>query len=146
MYNRSRTKNLSELIRWYEAPLADLGTLEQSGYSNNSNYNHRFNARIDWRISENQSLMSRTNFSMQAYNPFSTTDGLQVGNDIYNIIRSGNSGSRKGFNVSEFLQYRLKLSEEGRMITVDGRVNYRGNDGDSRSHSTQKTIQNEDGS
>ena len=146
MYNRSRTKNLSELIRWYEAPLADLGTLEQRGYSDNSNYNHRFNARVDWRISENQSIMSRTNFSMQGYNPFSTTDGLQEGSEIYNIISSGNSGNRKGFNVSEFLQYRLKLSEEGRMITVDGRVNYRGNEGDSRSHSTQQTIQNEDGS
>ena len=146
MYNRSRTKNLSEMIRWYEAPLEDLGTLEQSGYSNNSNYNHRFNARLDWRISENQSLMSRTNFSMQAYDPFSQTDGLQQGNNLYNIISSGNSGDSKGFNLSEFLQYRLKLSDNGRMMTIDGRINYNDNNNDSRSYSNQQTIQNTDGS
>ena len=145
MYNRSRTKNLSQLTRWYEAPLEDLGTLEQSGYSDNSNYNHRFNARVDWRISENQSLMSRTNFSMQSYDPFSSTEGLQQGADLYNIIRSGSAGDNHGFNFFEFLQYRLKLSENGRMMTIDGRVSYRENENDSRSHSNQQTIKNADG-
>lgn len=145
MYNKSRTKNLSRLIRWYEAPLADLGTLEQTGESDNSNYNHRFNARLDWRISENQSLMSRTNFSMQSYDPFSATNGLQQGAELYNIIKSGSDGDYHGFNISEFLQYRLKLSENGRMMTIDGRVNYRDNNNDSRSHSNQQTIKNADG-
>ena len=85
-FNRTRTRNLSEMTRWYEAPLEDLGTLQQSSNSDNRNYNHRVNARLDWRISENQSIMSRTNFSLQSYDPFSRTNGLQEGQSIYNII------------------------------------------------------------
>ncbi|MBO5331788.1 MAG: carboxypeptidase regulatory-like domain-containing protein, partial [Alistipes sp.] len=48
-YNNTRTRNLNEIIKWYEAPLEELGTLEQSGNSDNRNYNHRLNARLDWR-------------------------------------------------------------------------------------------------
>ena len=144
-FNRTRTRNLSEMTRWYEAPLEDLGTLEQSSSSDNRNYNHRVNARLDWRITDNQSIMSRTNFSLQSYDPFSHTDGLQVGENLYNIIRNGSNGDNGGYNFSEFLQYRLKLSEEGRMITVDGRVNYRNNENESRSFSNQETNKNEDG-
>ncbi|MBR4995027.1 MAG: outer membrane beta-barrel protein [Alistipes sp.] len=144
-FNRTRTRNLSQLIRWYEAPLQDLGTLEQSGQSDNQNYNHRLNARLDWRISENQSIMSRTGFSLQSYDPFSRTNGLQVGENLYNIICSGNEGDNGGYNFSEFLQYRLKLSDKGRMVTVDGRVNYRDNNNESRSFSNQETIANPDG-
>ena len=136
-YNDSKTRNLSETIKWYEAPLEDLGTLEQSSYSDNHNYNHRFGARVDWRISEGQSFMSRTNFSLQSYDPFSQTDGTQKGNTINNLIWNGYNGDNGGYNLSEFIQYRLLLGKKGRFITVDGRVNYRNNDNDSHSWSNQ---------
>ena len=138
-YNDSKTRNLSKSITWYEAPMADLGTLEQEGYSYNHNYNHRFGARVDWRISQTQSFMSRTNFSLQSYDPFSATDGTQVGAAINNIIKNGNKGDNGGYNLSEFLQYRLLLGKTGRFITVDGRINYRDNDNASRSYSNQAT-------
>ena len=145
-YNRTRTRNLNEIIKWYEAPLEELGTLEQSGNSDNRNYNHRLNARLDWRISENQSLMSRTGLSFQSYDPFSRTNGLQIGPDpenpdnLYDIIRSGSEGDNGGYNINEFLQYRLKFNKPGRFITVDARINHRDNDNESRSFSTQKTL------
>ncbi len=138
-YNDSKTRNLSESIKWYEAPLEDLGTLEQSSYSDNHNYNHRFGARVDWRISEGQSFMSRTNFSLQSYDPFSQTDGTQKGNTINNLIWNGYNGDNGGYNLSEFLQYRLLLGKKGRFITVDGRINYRNNDNESHSWSNQAT-------
>ena len=150
-YNQTRTRNLSELIKWYEAPLEELGTLEQEGHSDNRNYNHRLNARLDWRISDKQSLMSRTNLSFQQHNPFSRTDGLQVGPDpenpdnLYDIVRSGSEGDNGGYNFSEFLQYRLKLGKNGRFITADARINHRDNNNESRSFSTQQTLKDEAG-
>ena len=138
-YNDSKTRNLSQTIKWYEAPLADLGTLEQESYNDNHNYNHRFGARVDWRISEGQSFMSRTNFSLQSYDPFSETYGTQKGDAINNLIKNGSTGDNGGYNLSEFIQYRLLLGKKGRFITVDGRVNYRNNENDSRSYSTQAT-------
>ena len=138
-YNDSKTRNLSQTIKWYEAPLADLGTLEQESYNDNHNYNHRFGARVDWRISEGQSFMSRTNFSIQSYDPFSWTKGTQKGDAINNLIKNGSTGDNGGYNLSEFIQYRLLLGKKGRFITVDGRVNYRNNENDSRSYSNQAT-------
>lgn len=143
-YNNSKTRNLSETIKWYEAPLEDLGTLEQSSYSDNRNYNHRLGARVDWKISEGQSFMSRTNFSLQSYDPFSETTGTQVGDAINNLIKNGNSGDNGGYNLSEFMQYRLLLGKKGRFITVDGRVNYRNNENESRSYSNQAIDGTED--
>ena len=138
-YNDSKTRNHSETIKWYEAPLADLGTLEQTSDSDNHNYNHRFGARVDWRISEGQSFMSRTNFSLQSYDPSSWTKGTQKGDAINNLIKNGSTGDNGGYNLSEFIQYRLLLGKKGRFITVDGRVNYRNNENDSRSYSNQAT-------
>ncbi len=144
-YNRTRSRNLNEQITWYEAPLESMGTKEQEAFSDNKNHNHRFNARFDWRIAENQSLMSRTNFSLQGYTPFSETNGYQDGEDFYNIIMSGSEGKNKGYNVSQFLQYNLRLNDNGRMLSVDGNFRYRDNNNDSRSFSTERTIDNGDG-
>ncbi len=141
-YNRSRTRNLSELIRWYEAPMEEQGTLEEHGTSDNRNYNHRLNLRFDWRISENHSIMSRTNFSLQGHTPFSESSGQQIGAEgsgIYNLIDNYSKGDGSGFRFSEFLQYRVKLGKPGRLLTVDGHINVRGSDNDSRSHSVEKT-------
>lgn len=144
-YNRTRSKNLNDQITWYEAPLEHMGTKEQSAYSDNKNYNHRFNARFDWRIADNQSLMARTNFSFQGYTPFSETNGYQDGTDFYNIIMSGSDGKNNGYNFSQSLQYNLKLNENGRMLSFNGDVSLRDNDNDSRSFSTERTIDNGDG-
>ena len=57
-FNRTTTKNYSTIDKWYETP-SPIDTLHTDGYSNNTNGNHRLNARLEWRISENQSLMSR---------------------------------------------------------------------------------------
>ena len=138
-YNDSKTRNQSHTDKWYEAPLEDLGTLTQDSYSKNHNYNHRFGARVDWRISEGQSFMSRTNFSLQSYDPFNETNGKQVGDKINNLIKNGSNGDNSGYNLSEFLQYRMLLGKKGRFMTVDGRINYRDNDNDSRSYSNQAT-------
>lgn len=144
-YNRTRSKNLNEQTTWYEAPLENMGTKEQSAFSDNKNYNHRFNARFDWRIADNQSIMARTNFSFQGHTPFSETNGYQDGLDFYNIIMSGSNGKNKGYNFSQSLQYNLRLNEKGRMLSINGDVSYRDSDNDSRSFSTERTLDNGDG-
>ena len=77
-FNNTNTKNLSETETWYEDP-SPVDTLYKKGYSHTLNNNHRLNARLDWKISRNQSLMSRTSFSFQGNNPFSETEGYQYG-------------------------------------------------------------------
>ncbi len=123
-FNSTNTKNLSRIEKWYVAP-SPIDTLEQEGYSETANMNHRVNLRFDWAINANMSIMSRTNFSFQGNDPYSTTDGRQWGESGVNLIDNFSNGESKAFRFSEFLQYRVKLGKPGRTITVDGNIRYR---------------------
>lgn len=125
-FNNTNTKNLSESDTWYEDP-SPVDTLHTEGYSKTTNNNHRFNARLDWKISRNQSLMSRTSLSYQGNSPESTTEGYQYGESglLYQYDKTDRNS--RGIYFNEFLQYRAKLGKPGRTLTVDGRFNYRNN-------------------
>ena len=123
-FNNTNTVNNSRTEKWYEAP-SPIDTLFQTGYSDTRNNNHRVNLRFDWKISDNHSLMSRTGFSFQQNNPYSTTNGLQWGQSGLSLIDNYNKTRNHGYNVSEFLQYRVKLGKAGRTITLDGNIRYR---------------------
>lgn len=123
-FNNTNTVNNSRTEKWYEAP-SPIDTLYQTGYSDTRNNNHRFNLRFDWKISDNHSLMSRTGFSFQQNNPYSTTNGMQWGESGLSLIDNYNKTRNHGYNVSEFLQYRAKLGKAGRTITLDGNFRYR---------------------
>ena len=125
-FNNTGSKNLSVSDTWYEDP-SPVDTLHTEGYSTTRNNNHRFNARVDWKISRNQSLMSRTSFSFQGYNPYSTTEGYQYGQSglLYQYDQS--TRNSRGIRASEFLQDRVKIAKPGRTLTVDASINYRDN-------------------
>ena len=144
-YNNSRTKNKSRIEKWYEYP-SPVDTLEQDGYSNTLNENHRLNVRLDWNINKNMSLMSRTNFSFQGNNPYSFSEGKQWGESGMNLIKDNSTGGSQAYRFSEFLQYRAKLGKDGRTITVDGRYAIRRTpESWTNSLSTLKTEFDEDG-
>ena len=145
-FNNSRTKNLSRIEKWYEYP-SPVDTMEQEGYSNTLNMNHRLNVRLDWNINKNMSLMSRTNFSFQGNDPYSFSNGEQWGESGTKLLESGSTGNSQAYRFSEFLQYRAKLGKDGRTITVDGRYAIRRTpEAWTNSYSTLKTEFNEDGS
>ncbi|MBQ2365123.1 MAG: carboxypeptidase regulatory-like domain-containing protein, partial [Alistipes sp.] len=119
-FNHTNTRNNNRLEKWYESP-SPIDTLEQSGYSQTINMNHRLNLRLDWNINKNMSLMSRTYFGFQGNDPFSENSGLQWGESGYNVVSTGNEGSSRAYRFNEFLSYRVKLGKPGRTISVDGR-------------------------
>ena len=135
-FNNTNTNNLSMSDTWYEDP-SPVDTLHKEGRSHTLNNNHRVNARLDWKISRNQSLMSRISFSFQGNNPESTTAGYKFGQSglLYQFDRTIREG--RGYNFSEFLQYRVKLGKPGRTMTIDGDFRYRNN------NNTRKLTSNE---
>ena len=82
-FNNTDTENRSTVEKWYATPMAD--TLSTNGYSDTQAYNHRFNARLEWKISENQNLMIRPSFSYQSNDPWSRTQGWQYGQSGYSL-------------------------------------------------------------
>ena len=135
-FNNTTTKNLSTDNTWYEYP-SPIDTLYTEGRSKIINNNHRLNARLDWKISRNQSIMSRTSFSYQGYDPTRMTMGYQYGQSGLLFKDDYSRNDNYGVNVSEFLQYRVKLGKAGRTMTIDGRFNYKDN------HSKRQTKSNE---
>lgn len=125
-FNNTDTKNLSSEETWYESP-SPVDTLLQSGNSRTINNNHRLNARIDWRIAPNHSLMSRTSFSYQGNNPIENTLGYKYGESGLSYIDDYSKNKYSGWRLNEFLQYRVRLGKAGRTMTVDGRINYNEN-------------------
>lgn len=123
-FNGTNTKNNSAVDKWYVLP-SPIDTLETVGYSRTLNYNNRFNARIEWKISDNQSLMIRPGISFQTNDPFSHTTGEQRGESGYTLIDNFSDAFRNGYNIRTSAVYRAKLGKAGRTITVDGFLNYR---------------------
>ena len=125
-YNQTDTRNKSITERWYYTPSPD-DVEQKQGESETFNYNHRLNMRLDYKINDNMSLMSRTNLSFQGNNPYSLQYGELMGESAeqkglpYEVLHNGSEGESHAFRFSEFLQYRVKLGKPGRTITVDGR-------------------------
>ena len=138
-FNHTDTENHSKTEKWYESPMP-IGYMKSLGYSNTLNLNARFNARLDWKISRNASLMSRTSFSYQGNNPTSTSEGFTTGeNDDADELegsshqslaysRSTNWSRMNALQFGEFLQLRFKLGKPGRTLSLSGRFNYQNNE------------------
>ena len=129
-FNNTDTKNLTEQETWYEVP-SPIDTLVKRGYTRSLNNNHRFNARLDWKISDRQSLMSRTSLSYQSNcNPKSgnTSEGFKYGQSGLTYIDDATKRNSHGLFFNEFLQYRLRIGQKaGRTLSVSGRFNLRDN-------------------
>ncbi len=92
------------------------------------NYNHRINLRMDYKISDKQTLMWRPEASFQNYtnesatsrrdellSPDYATQLKQLVDDIF----SGRNSKSHGYNISNGLFYRLQLGKPGRTIMAD---------------------------
>ena len=133
-FNNTNTENRSTVEKWYEAPMIP-DTLSTNGYSDTKGYNHRFNARLEWKISDNQNLMVRPSFSYQSNDPLSTTQGWQFGESGYSRTENRSDALRHGYNVGTSAVYRAKLGKNGRTITLDGSFSYSDNTNNSNSWS-----------
>ena len=143
-FNNTNTENRSTVEKWYEAPMIP-DTLSTNGYSDTKGYNHRFNARLEWKISENQNLMIRPRFSYQSNDPWSRTTGWQYGAPAdggsgYSRTDNFSDALRHGYNVGTSAVYRAKLGKNGRTITLDGSFSYSDNMNNSNSWSNVKPI------
>jgi len=137
-FNNTDTENRSTVEKWYETPHVD--TLSTRGYSDTKVYNHRFNARLEWKISENQSLMIRPGFSYQSNDPRSRTLGWQYGQSGYSPTDNFSDGTRHGYNIRTKAIYRAKLGKTGRTLTLDGTFRYSDNASNSDSYSNTAAV------
>ncbi|MCM1151937.1 MAG: TonB-dependent receptor family protein [Alistipes sp.] len=121
-FNNTHTENRSTVEKWYETPRVD--TLSTVGDSDTRAFNHRLNARLEWKISENQNLMIRPSFSWQSNDPWSRTTGWQYGESGFTPTDNFSDAIRHGYNIRTNAIYRAKLGKAGRTLTLDGQFRY----------------------
>lgn len=148
-FNNTDVENKSLTNTWYESP-APLGYRHTIAHSDKINNNHRFNARIDWRISRRQSFQSRTGVSYQGHRPQTSTIGYTnadsefeaADDDAYSslsYIDNKTNNIMRGANINQSFQYRLRLGKPGRIVTVSLRGTYRNNNTLTRKSSNNAT-------
>lgn len=138
-FNKTETTNEESIKRWYEEStdprITIIDSLEQTVYKVTGNSNHRLNGRIDWKISDKSNIMIRPTFSLQTSDPNYMTYGMRYDADNtssgYNrevidglkldgaqMFKNNGDSYWSGFNLGTSANYRLKLSEKGRNVTV----------------------------
>ncbi len=135
-FNNTKTENHSTVDKWYEPPMS-IDTLATVGDSDTRSFNHRINARLEWKISKNHNIMIRPGFSFQSNDPWSMTNGWQYGQSGYSRTDNFSDALTRGYNFRTFAIYRAKLGKDGRTLTVNGNVNISDSKNNSNSWSNQ---------
>ncbi|MFR9503812.1 MAG: TonB-dependent receptor [Rikenellaceae bacterium] len=144
-YNGTTTYNYKTTDTWYADPLA-IDTLSSSTNSATPNYNHRLNARLEWKITPTQQLTIRQSGSFQFNDAESATVGNMWGESGYNYIDSYSLADKDGYNSSTSLSYITRLGKAGRTITVNGNLNLNNQESITNSYSNDAvTYVNADG-
>ncbi len=103
---------------------------QEENSSERQNQNHRFNARIEYRINEKHSLMIIPRFSFQQTNSESYSEAALwlLGDQLLNNSLTGYNRDWNGFNFSNTLIYRARLNERGRSISTRINTNINNNE------------------
>lgn len=129
-FNHTNTVNTNASESWFTNIQRGLTEYTESTQESEAdNMNHRFNALLDYKISEGQNLRIRPSFSFQKYDNFA--DKFST---IENIVDDISSNIKKqhditdsesyGYNTGIDLLYRTRLGKPGRTISVNLGGNY----------------------
>ncbi len=99
----------------------------ESSLSNSNNQNHRFNARVEYKMNENNTLIFTPRFSIQETeaNNFSNATNMFGAVDLPSESATDYNRLWDGYTFSGGLIHRLRLNENGRSFTasLNGNVN-----------------------
>lgn len=145
-YNGTKTSNDKVTDTWYEAPLS-IDTLSSEAISYTPNYNHRLNAKVEWKITPSQQLTIRQSGSFQSNDATSSTVGAKWGESGYNYIDSYSLADKSGYNSSTSLSYISRLGKDGRTISINTNLGLNEQESVTNSYSNDAvTFVNADGS
>jgi hypothetical protein len=98
--------------------------------SNMENMNHRFNARIEYDINEQHSLIFSPRFNIQQTTSGNFTDALTrlPDNQLLNQSHSGSTREWGGYTLSTGIMHRARLGKPRRSVSTDLNINMNNNE------------------
>lgn len=129
-FNRSENEATASLFRTYiTAENSELAYNENS-VTNSINLNHRFNARLEWKIDTANSLILQPKFSLQQ----NEGDRSLLGSNLAGSATTGFTDTRNGsdldgVNTSLMALWRHSFIKRGRSLSISTTPGYNGQQG-----------------
>ncbi len=125
-FNISDNNTDESLIRENILPGESNLYYDELSSSTNTNYNHRFNFKIDYKIDSFNSILFRPKLSLQSNTYSSDVEGfnsLASGEAVSSTINNYNDKTQ-GYNFNNDLLYRHSFRKKGRTLSADARTGF----------------------
>lgn len=125
-FNMSDNENDQDRERLYLTGFSADQQYDERSRSLSDNYNHRFDARMEYTIDDRRSLILTPSMSFQRNSSFQTVDGFTVDQNrqLLNEIARTNSSDQIGYNINNTALYRHRFETRGRTFSANLRTNF----------------------
>ena len=131
-YNRSNTQASTDLYQLYFLSELDGQEYNENDYTSSINTNHRFNAKLSYKMTPNASFFILPSISVQTNEGGETTEALTSREgSILSSINSLFNSDYQALNWSNDVMYRQKFAKAGRSVFVRAKVGQQSTNGSS---------------
>ena len=129
-FNNNNNTTAEQVNRQYFLP--NIPGLRESNNNNSNNYNHRVNARIEYRIDSNNQIIFTPNLSFQDNHSeqLRNTQRILANGDLASSVGNNRRSDRVGNNLNNTILYRHSFAKRGRTFSVNLNTSYNKREGD----------------
>ncbi|MBK7869686.1 MAG: TonB-dependent receptor [Saprospiraceae bacterium] len=147
-FNNSNNDNAATLSRIYFLEENVRQFYDEDNESESHNYNHRFNARIEYSIDSTNSIIITPRLNLQNYRSASLVNGQNMYDNgtLVNQTANDTDSERMGYNFSNNILYRHRFAKAGRTFSIGFNTDFNNNDGNSSLYSLSRFYNSQDSS
>ena len=120
-FNHSENEDRQRVTRVFTAPVDSIARYRQDSAPENSNLNHRVDARFEWAPDSSNSFVMQPRLYFQDNHSASEQTGgnTTATGEPVNLAQNGTHGATSGYNLSNHLVMRHRFGARGRTISLD---------------------------
>jgi len=129
-FNQGKSESISNTYQLYYLPDLNGQEYDEQDNSSSTNINHKFNAKVVYKISDKVSLFYIPSVSVQQNNGTSILSGITTQEaTVINSLSQVLSSDLEAYNASNNLMLRLNGDKRGRSLFIQGRWDNSGSNG-----------------
>ncbi|WP_345264605.1 outer membrane beta-barrel protein [Nibrella viscosa] len=120
-FNNSNNRNTQSVLRQYFLGENTTQFYDETSNTSSSNFNHRFDARIEYTINQNNSLLITPRLRWQSNRSNSDVFGLTYLSDTLRLNQTSNDyfARNTGYNFTNNILFRHRFAKRGRTLSVN---------------------------
>lgn len=132
-FSHTNNRNNTLLNREYFIAADSSQFYREENSTNRTNFSHRFDLKVDYKIDSFNSITIRPRLSLQNSNNESTVGGQTTlaGGELLNSMQNIQSSANSAFNFSNSILYRHRFNKAGRTISLNLNTDLGERDGES---------------